>query len=90
MRPQQAPASPSVGPGHELPRKMRAGKTNWRYLTLAAAGITLVSSVAGVLAYDWYYDTVLVGLSSSLQPIASAFHQLGGGHLRQASPQPAN
>jgi hypothetical protein len=69
---------------------MRAGKTNWRYLILAAAGITLVSSVAGVLAYDWYYDTVLVGLSSSLQPIGSAFHQLGAGHLRQASPPPAN
>ena len=87
MRP-QARAIPSVGPG--LPLQMRAGKTNWRYLIIAAVGITLVGSVAGVLAYDWYYDTVLVGLSSSLQPIASAFHQLGGGHLREASPSPAN
>jgi hypothetical protein len=58
---------------------------------MAAAGITLVSSVAGVLAYNWYFDTTLVALSSSLQPISSAFHQLGGSHLRQpSSPTPGN
>jgi hypothetical protein len=91
MRPQEAQAIPGGGPAHDLDRQTRPSHTNWLYVGLAAAGITLVSSVAGVLAYDWYFDATLVALSSSLQPFSSAFHQLGGSHLRQpSSPTPAN
>lgn len=88
MRPRQAVSS--VVPADELPRHPRAGGANWLQIVLIAAGIALGSSVAGVLVYDWYFDTVVVGLSSSLQPISDAFHNLGGSHLRQASPSPGS
>ena len=90
MRPRQAQAVSSVGPTSELPKQARAGKINWLHILLAVAGITLFGSVAGVVVYDWYFDSVLVGLSSSLQPISDAFHQLGGSHVRQSSPPPVN
>jgi hypothetical protein len=89
MRPRQAQAVSSVGPASELPKPARAGQINWLHIILAVAGITLLGSVAGVVVYDWYFDSVLVSLSSSLQPISDAFHQLGGSHVRQASPPPA-
>jgi hypothetical protein len=81
MRPQQA---------HELPRPKRAGHLNWIQILVAAAGITFASAVAGVLVYNWYFDSMLVGLSSSLQPLSDAFHQLGASHLTHASPAPEN
>lgn len=91
MRPPEAQAISGGGPAHDLDRQTRPSRTNWLHVIVAAAGITLVSSVAGVLAYNWYFDTTLVALSSSLQPISSAFHQLGGSHLRQpSSPTPGN
>ena len=88
MRPQQAVSS--IVPADELPQHPRAGRANWRHIVLIAAGMALGSSVAGVVVYDWCFDTVIVGLSSSLQPISDAFHDLGAGHLRQPSPLPAN
>ena len=63
---------------------------NWIHVLLAATGITLASSVAGVLVCDWYFESALVGLSSSLQPLSDAFHQLGASHLAHASPAPGN
>ena len=90
MRPQQAHAVSGVGPAHELPRQKRAGHLNWIHILVAAAGITFASAVAGVLVYNWYFDSVLVGLSSSLQPLSDAFHQLGADHLTHASPAPGN
>ena len=91
MRPPEAQAISGGGPARDLDRQTRPSRTNWLHVIMAAAGITLVSSVAGVLAYNWYFDTTLVALSSSLQPISSAFHQLGGSHLRQpSSPTPGN
>ena len=88
MRPQQAVSG--VGPAQELPHQKRAGHLNWIHILVAAAGITFASAVAGVLVYNWYFDSVLVGLSSSLQPLSDAFHQLGAGHLTHASPAPGN
>jgi hypothetical protein len=90
MRPQQAHAVSGVGPAHELPQQKQTGRSNWIYILLAAAGITVASAVAGVLFYNWYFDSVLVGLSSSLQPLSDAFHQLGASHLTHASPAPGN
>jgi hypothetical protein len=90
MRPQQAHVVSGVGPAHELPQQKRTGRPNWIHILLAAAGITFASAVAGVLFYHWYFDSVLVGLSSSLQPLSDAFHQLGASHLTHASPAPGN
>ena len=90
MRPQQAHAVPGVGPAHELSQQRRTGHINWIHILLAAASITFASAVAGVLVYNWYFDSVLVGLSSSLQPLSDAFHQLGASHLTHASPAPGN
>ena len=73
-----------------LPRQRRAANPNWLHVIFAAAVITLVSSVAGIVAYNWLYQSTLLTLSSSLQPISSAFHQLGAGHLKQASPSPGD
>ena len=87
MRPRQAVSS--VVPADQ-PQNPRAGGANWLHVVLIAAGIALGSSVAGVLIYDWYFDTVVAGLSSSLQPISDAFHNLGVSHLREASPSPGN
>ncbi|MBV8102058.1 MAG: hypothetical protein JOZ31_23170 [Verrucomicrobia bacterium] len=88
MRPQQAVSS--VVPSDELPQHPRAGRANWLHIVLIAATIALGSSVAGVLVYNWYFDSVIVGLSSSLQPISDAFHNLGASHVRQPSPRPGN
>jgi hypothetical protein len=90
MRPQEAHAVSSAGPaqGHYLQKK--PDFTNWLHILLAAAGLTLFSSVAGVFIYDWYFDSVLAGLASSLQPFSSAFHQLNGDPVRPAPSQPAN
>jgi hypothetical protein len=90
MRPQQAHAVSSVGPADELPQQRRTGQINWIHILLAAAGITFASSVAGVLVYHWYFDSMLVGLSSSLQPLSDAFHQLGASHITHVSPAPGN
>ena len=80
----------SVVPADELSQRPRAGRANWLHIILVAAGISVGASVAGVLVYDWYFDTVIAGLSSSLQPISDAFHELGASHVRQTSPPPAN
>ena len=87
MRPQQAQAASSIVPAREPSRQSRAGRPNWLHIVLAAVGIASGSSVAGVLVYDWYFDSAIVGLSSSLQPFSDAFHELGGSHLRQAPSQ---
>jgi hypothetical protein len=87
MRPRQAVSSI---PADELPRHSRVGRANWLQIILVAAGIAVGSSVAGVLVYDWYVDAVIVGLSSSLQPLSDAFHDLGASHLKQPSPPPEN
>jgi hypothetical protein len=90
MRPQQAEATPGNGAGRESHRRTRAANPNWVHVILAAAVITVVSSVVGIVAYNWFYQSALVTLSSSLQPISRAFHQLGAGHLSQASPSPGD
>lgn len=90
MRPQQAHAASGVGPAHELPQQRRTGHIKWIHILLAAAGLTFASAVAGVLVYNWYFDSVLAGLSSSLQPLSDAFHQLGASHITHASPAPGN
>ena len=88
MRPRQAVSS--IVPADELPRRPRAGRANWLHIILVAAGIALGSSVAGALVYEWYFDAVIVGLSSSLQPFSDAFHQLGASHITHGSPAPGN
>jgi hypothetical protein len=90
MRPQEAHAISSVGPAQGDYLQKKPEHTNWLHILLAAAGLTFFSSVAGVLVYDWYFDSVLAGLASSLQPFSSAFHQLNGDRVSPAPSQPAN
>jgi hypothetical protein len=90
MRPQEAHAISSVGPAQGDYLQKKTEHTNWLHILLAAAGLTLFSSVAGVLFYDWYFDSVLAGLASSLQPFSTAFHQLNGDRVSPAPSQPAN
>ncbi|HEX6563581.1 MAG TPA: hypothetical protein VF020_04810, partial [Chthoniobacterales bacterium] len=88
MRLQKAVSS--IVPADERSHHPRAGRANWLHIVLIAAGMALGSSVVGIVVYDWYFDTVIVGLSSSLQPFSDAFHDLGASHLRQPSPLPGN
>jgi hypothetical protein len=90
MTPPQAHAVSSAGPVQGHPLQKRTEYTNWLYILLAAVGLTLFSSVAGVLVYDWYFDSLLAGLGSSLQPFSSAFHQLNGDNVRPAPSPSAN
>ena len=59
-------------------------------MLLAAAGLTVFSAVAGVLIYDWYFDSVLAGLAFSLEPFSNAFHQLNGDGVTPRPSQPAD
>jgi hypothetical protein len=56
---------------------------NWLNSALAAAALIAVSSLGGVLVYDWYFSFVLDGLSQSFRPIADALHQGSGNHSEQ-------
>jgi hypothetical protein len=38
----------------------------------------VVSSLGVVLIFDWYFFSVIDGLSTSLRPIAGAFHHASG------------
>jgi hypothetical protein len=90
MRPQEPHAISSAGPVQRGHSEKRRGPSHWLQILVAAAGLTLVSSVAGLFVYNWYFDSVLAGLASSLQPFSSAFHQLNGDRVRPAPSQPAN
>lgn len=90
MRPQEPHAISSAGPALGGHLEKRRGPSHWLQILVAAAGLTLVSSVAGLFVYNWYFDSVLAGLASSLQPFSSAFHQLNGDPVRPAPSQPAN
>jgi hypothetical protein len=57
-------------------------RRNWLNSVLAAAALIAVSSLGGVLVYDWYFSFVLDGLSQSFRPIADALHQ-GNGNSNQ-------
>jgi hypothetical protein len=90
MRPQEPHAISSVGPAQGALLGKRMTLSHWLQILVAAAGFTLFSSVAGLFVYDWYFDSVLAGLASSLQPFSSAFHQLNGDRVRPTPSQPAN
>jgi hypothetical protein len=90
MRPQEPHAISSAGPAQGGHLEKRGAPSHWLQILVAAAGLTLFSSVAGLFVYDWYFDSVLAGLASSLQPFSNAFHQLNGDRVRPAPSRPAN
>jgi hypothetical protein len=90
MRSQEPHAISSAGPVQGGHLEKSWALSHWLQILVAAAGLTLFSSVAGLFVYDWYFDSVLAGLASSLQPFSSAFHQLNGDRVRPAPSQPAN
>jgi hypothetical protein len=63
----------------------------WKHQRLlAGAGLMLGSSIAGVLVFDWYFDSVVGELAHSLRPISDAFHEMSGDRLRLELSRPVN
>jgi hypothetical protein len=89
MRTEDAYGIPSAGPAQRQYLRTRAEHSNWLYVMLAAASLTAVSSIAGVLVYDWYFNSVVDGLGYTLRPLADGFHQITGDRLRPTPVQPA-
>jgi hypothetical protein len=82
MRTQNGSAAANRGkPGNQenFVRKRR----NWLNSVLAAAALITVSSLGGLLVYDWYFSFVLDGLSQSFRPIADALSQESGHHSQE-------
>ncbi|MGA8477593.1 MAG: hypothetical protein WB696_06510 [Chthoniobacterales bacterium] len=50
-------------------------QANWFESVMAAAAMLVVGSVGVVVVFDWYFFSVVDGLSITLEPIVSAFHQ---------------
>jgi len=48
---------------------------NWLNSVFAGVALIAISSLLGVLAYDWYFCCVLDNLSQSFQPIAKALER---------------
>ncbi|HEX4202103.1 MAG TPA: hypothetical protein VHY59_11335 [Chthoniobacterales bacterium] len=90
MRPQETQSVSLAGPVPGGHLEKRGVPSYWLQILVAAVGLTLFSSVAGLFVYDWYFDSVLAGLASSLRPFSSAFHQLNGDQMKPAPSQPAN
>ena len=90
MIPQEPHVISLAGPVKGGHLEKRRALSHWLQILVAAVGLTLFSSVAGLFVYDWYFDSVLAGLASSLQPFSSAFHQLNGDQVRPVPAQPAN
>jgi hypothetical protein len=64
---------------HDLINRPRISGTraNWLHSIIAGAAM-LVSSLGVVLAFDWYFFSVIDGLSTSLRPIAGALRHVNG------------
>jgi hypothetical protein len=52
----------------------------------AAAGMLAVSSLGAVLVFDWYFFSLVDGLSTSLRPIAGLFHRSHEDTGKKAAP----
>ncbi len=53
-------------------------RSNWLHSIVAAAGILTVSSLVTVVVFDWYFFSVVGGLTNALRPIAGALRQADG------------
>jgi hypothetical protein len=51
---------------------------NWVHSIIAGAAMLAVGSLGLVLIFDWYFFSVMDGLSSSLRPIASVIRHANG------------
>jgi hypothetical protein len=50
-------------------------QANWFESVVAGAAMLVVGIVGVVAVFDWYFFSVVDGISISLEPIVSAFHQ---------------
>jgi cytoskeletal protein RodZ len=48
---------------------------NWFESVVAGAAMLVVGIVGVVAVFDWYFFSVVDGISTTLEPIVSAFHQ---------------
>jgi hypothetical protein len=71
-------------PAHGDQKKRK--QSNWIRSIVAGAGMLAVSSLGAVLVFDWYFFSVVDGLSTSLQPIAVVFRQPRYDTARKAGP----
>jgi hypothetical protein len=53
-------------------------QSNWLHSIIAGAAMLAVGSLGVVLIFDWYFFSVIDGLSSSLRPIASVIRHADG------------
>lgn len=68
---------PSGTADHDLVKTGPVSNTrkqpNWVHSIIAGAAMLAISSLLAVLIFDWYFFSVIDGLSTSLRPIAGAF-----------------
>lgn len=51
---------------------------NWFHSIIAGAAMLAIGSLGAALIFDWYFFSVIDGLSNSLRPIAGALHHANG------------
>jgi hypothetical protein len=77
---------------HDLVNTSQVGNTrkqpNWLHSIIAGAAMLTISSMGVVLIFDWYFFSVVDGLSSSLRPIAGALRHSTGDSTKNTRDTP--
>jgi hypothetical protein len=65
---------------HDLVDRRRISDTrkNWLHSIIAGAAMLAVSTLGVVLIFDWYFFSVIDGLSTSLRPVAGVLRHVNG------------
>jgi hypothetical protein len=69
--------------GNRRHARDRVKQSNWLRSLVAGFAMSAVGSLGVVLVFDWYFFSVVESLSTSLRPIAQAFHQASSGALEK-------
>jgi len=63
-------------------------QANWFESVVAGAAMLVAGSVGVVAVFDWYFFSVVDGISITLEPIVSAFHQANVNTSKKAENAP--
>jgi hypothetical protein len=63
-------------------------QANWFESVVAGAAMLVAGSVGVVAVFDWYFFSVVDGISISLEPIVSAYHQANVNRSKKAQSAP--
>ncbi|SRR5258707_8912494 len=63
-------------------------QASWFESIMAGAAMLVVGSLGVVVVFDWYFFSVVDGLSITLEPIVSAFHQANDNTSKKAENAP--